>query len=323
VTTPARRLGERVLRMEANAITDLIARLDDRFDAAVDMLAGCHGRVIVTGMGKSGHIGRKIASTFASTGTPAYFLHPAEGVHGDIGMLARGDVVLALSNSGETNEVLAVLPPLKRLAIPIILLTGNPDSTLAKQCDVVIDVGVAEEACPMNLAPTSSTTATLAMGDALAMALLDRRGLKPEDYAALHPGGTLGWRALFRVADLMRRGDDLPVVSEDARLKEIVEEMTRTRFGITTIVDAAGRLVGVFTDGDLRRLHLTGAAADDTRAGDIAMRTPKLSAADDLATTALETMERFQITSLVVVDEAGRPAGLIRMHDILRAKISY
>jgi arabinose-5-phosphate isomerase len=309
--------------MEAGAITDLIDRLDERFDAAVDMLAVCHGRVIVTGMGKSGHIGRKIASTFASTGTPAYFLHPAEGVHGDIGMLARGDVVLALSNSGETNEVLAVLPPLKRLAIPIILLTGHAHSTLAKQCDVVLDVGVAEEACPMNLAPTSSTTATLAMGDALAMALLDRRGLKPEDYAALHPGGTLGWRALFRVADLMRRDADVPVVSEEARLKEIVEEMTRTRFGITTIVDAEGRLVGVFTDGDLRRLHLAGAAGDETRAAEVAMRTPKLSSADDLATTALETMERFQITSLVVVDTAGRPVGLIRMHDILRAKISY
>jgi arabinose-5-phosphate isomerase len=287
------------------------------------MLAACQGRVIVTGIGKSGHIGRKIAATFASTGTPAYFLHPAEGVHGDIGMLARGDVVLALSNSGETNEVLAVLPPLKRLALPIILLTGNADSTLAKQCDVVIDIGVAEEACPMNLAPTSSTTATLAMGDALAMALLDRRGLKPEDYAALHPSGTLGWRALFRVADLMRQGDEVPVVTEDARLKDIVEEMTRTRFGITTVVDAAGRLVGVFTDGDLRRLHLTGRAGDDTRAGDVAMRTPKLAAADDLATTALEAMERFQITSLVVVDAVGCPAGLIRMHDILRAKISY
>ena len=321
MTTPARRLAERVLRIEAGAILDLVGRLDARFDAAVEMLAGCHGRVIVTGIGKSGLIGRKIAATFASTGTPAYFLHPAEGMHGDIGMISRGDVVVALSNSGETNEMLAVLPPLKRLAIPILLLTGNPRSTLALQSDVVLDVGVNEEACPINLAPTSSTTATLAMGDALAMALLDRRGLRPEDYAALHPGGTLGWRALFRVRDLMRTGDEIPIVSEHARLKDLVAEMSRSRFGITTIVDGEGRLIGVFTDGDLRRLHLGGEAAADARAGELAMRSPKLAAADDLATTALERMERFQITSLVVVDDAGRPTGLIRMHDVLRAKI--
>jgi arabinose-5-phosphate isomerase len=321
--SPARRLAERVLGIEAQAILGLIPKLDDRFDRAVEMLFACGGRVIVTGIGKSGHIGRKVAATFASTGTPAYFFHPAEGMHGDLGMLARGDVVLALSNSGETNEVLAVLPSLKRLGIPIVLLTGKPDSTLARQCEVVLDVGVAEEACPMNLAPTSSTTATLAMGDALAMALLERRGLRPEDYAALHPGGTLGWRALFRVSDLMRAGDEVPVVREEAGLKDVVEEMTRTRFGITTVVDAGGRLLGVFTDGDLRRLHLTGAARPEIRAGEIVTREPKLIGPDELAAKALEVMERHQITSLVVVDDAGRPAGLVRMHDILRAKIVY
>lgn len=323
MTTPARRLAERVLRMEADAVLGLVTKLDERFDRAVDLLKACTGRVIVTGIGKSGHIGRKIAATLASTGTPAYFLHPAEGVHGDIGMVERTDVVLALSNSGETNEVLAILPPLKRVGVPIVLLTGKPSSTLAKQCEVVLDVGVSEEACPMNLAPTSSTTATLAMGDALAMALLEARGLRPEDYAALHPGGTLGWRALFRVADLMRKGDEIPIVREDASLKDVVEEMTRTRFGVTTIVDAAGKLVGVFTDGDLRRLHLASAAGPEIRAREVAMRHPKLIGADDLAAKAIEMMERFQITSLVIVDEAGRPVGLIRMHDVLRAKIVY
>lgn len=323
MTTPARRLAERVLGLEARAILDLIPKLDERFDRAVEMFFVCTGRVIVTGIGKSGLVGRKIASTFASTGTPAYFLHPAEGVHGDLGMVGRGDVVLALSNSGETNEVLAVLPSLKRLGIPIVLLTGKPDSTLARQCEVVLDVGVAEEACPMNLAPTSSTTATLAMGDALAMALLERRGLRPEDYAALHPGGTLGWRALFRVSDLMRTGDEIPVVREDAGLKDLVEEMTRTRFGITTVVDAEGRLLGVFTDGDLRRLHLSGSSGPEVRAGEIASRQPKVIGAHELAAKAMEMMERFQITSLVIVDDTGRPSGLVRMHDILRAKIVY
>ena len=215
-----RRIAERVLRLEADAIVGLIGKLDERFAQAVQVLHACAGRVIVTGMGKSGLVGRKIAATLASTGTPAYFLHPAEGVHGDLGMVARGDVVLALSNSGETDEVLAILPPLKRLGVAIVLLTGNPGSTLARQCEVVLDVSVAEEACPMNLAPTSSTTAALAMGDALAMALLEVRGLRPEDYAAVHPRGTLGWRAMFRVADLMHTGDAVPRVRAEAPLED-------------------------------------------------------------------------------------------------------
>ena len=316
-----RRLAERVLRLEAEAILGLIPKLDARFDRAVGLLHGCAGRVIVTGMGKSGLIGRKIAATLASTGTPAYFLHPAEGVHGDIGMVARGDVVLALSNSGETDEILAIVPPLKRLGVPIVLLTGSPTSPLARQCEVVLDVSVPEEACPMNLAPTSSTTAALAMGDALAMVLLELRGLRPEDYAALHPRGPLGWRALFRVSDLMLTGDAVPVVADGTPMREVIVEMTRKRKGITTVVDGAGRLVGVVTDGDLRRLHLRDTPIDALTAGEVATREAKTIRADDLAAKALEVMETWQITSLVIVDEAGRPVGLIHMHDILKAKI--
>jgi arabinose-5-phosphate isomerase len=315
-----RRLGERVLRMEADAILSLVGKLDERFDRAVELLHRCHGRVIVAGIGKSGLVGRKIAATLASTGTPAYFLHPAEGVHGDLGMVARADVVVALSNSGETDEMLAILPALKRLGVPIVLLTGNPKSTLARQCEVVLDVSVAEEACPMNLAPTSSTTAALAMGDALAMAVLELRGLRPEDYAALHPGGSLGWRALFRVGDLMHTGEAMPMVDERATLDDAILEMTRKGLGMTTVTGADGRLVGVITDGDLRRLRLRGGASDARRAGEVATRSPRTIGADDLAAKALEAMEG-RITSLVVVDDTQRPRGVIHLHDILRAKI--
>jgi len=319
--TDARRLAERVLRLEAEAILALIAKLDERLDRAVALLQGCAGRVIVTGMGKSGLIGRKIAATLASTGTPAHFLHPAEGVHGDLGMVARGDVVLALSNSGETDEVLAIVPPLKRLGVPIILLTGNPQSTLARQCEVVLDASVSEEACPMNLAPTSSTAAALALGDALAMVVLERRGLRPEDFAALHPRGTLGWRALVRVLDLMHTGDAVPMVREDVRMKDVLVEMTGKRLGMTTVVDQAGGLVGVITDGDLRRLYLGGEPIAELAAGRVATRGAKLIGADELAAKALEVMETFAITSLVIVDRHHRPVGVIHLHDILRAKI--
>jgi len=320
VSRDVRALAERVLRLEADAILGVIPKLDERFDKAVALLHACAGRVIVSGMGKSGLVGRKIAATLASTGTPAFFLHPAEGVHGDIGMVARGDVVLALSNSGETDEMLAILPPLKRLGVPIVLLTGHPKSTLARQSEVVLDVSVSEEACPINLAPTSSTTAALAMGDALAMVLLDLRGLRAEDYAALHPRGTLGWRALFRVGDLMHTGDAMPAVTETAALAEAVQEMTRKGLGMTTVVDGDGRLAGVITDGDLRRLHLRGGPFETLRAGDVATRSPRTIGADDLAAKALEVMEG-KITSLVVVDEAQRPRGVVHLHDILRAKI--
>jgi len=315
-----RALAERVLRIEADAILGVIPRVDERFERAVEMMRACTGRIVVTGIGRSGLVGRKIAATLASTGTPAYFLHPAEGMHGDVGMLARGDVVVALSNSGETNEMLAILPPLKRLGVPIVLLTGNPKSTLARQSDVVLDVSVAEEACPLNLAPTSSTTAALAMGDALAMVLLELRGLRPEDYAALHPAGALGWRALFRVGDLMHTGEAMPTVSERAPLREAIQEMSRKGLGMTIVVGADGRLVGIITDGDLRRLHMRGGSFDTLLAGEAATRGPRTIGADDLAAKALEIMEG-KITSLIVVDESQRPRGVIHLHDILRAKI--
>jgi len=313
-------MADRVLRLEAESIAALRDRLDDRFVEAVGLLRCCRGRVIVTGMGKSGLIGRKIAATLASTGTPAYFLHPAEGVHGDIGMMAREDVVLALSNSGETDEVLAVLPAIKRLGASLILLTGSPASTLAGQADVVLDVGVREEACPMNLAPTSSTTAALAMGDALAMALLDLRGVRAEDYAALHPRGSLGWKALGKVGDLMRTGDAVPVVREGASMKEAIEEMNAKNLGMTTVVNTSGRLVGVITDGDLRRHQLVHGDLLDRRAGDCMTANPKRIGANELAARALALMEGV-VTSLVIADETGRPTGVIHIHDILRAKI--
>ena len=315
-------LAERVLRLEAESVLALAARLDQRFIAAVDLIYRCRGRVIVTGMGKSSHVARKVAATMASTGTPAYFLHPAEGVHGDVGIVAQGDVAVVFSNSGETDELLAVLPAIKRLSVAVVLLTGNAASSLARQADVVLDVGVREEACPMNLAPTSSTTAALAMGDALAMALLELRGLRPEDYAALHPAGALGWRALVKVRDLMHTGEALPVVTEGATMKQVLEEMTDKRRGMTTVVDAAGRLVGIITDGDLRRLQLAGGTVLDRRAGECMTRNPKRIDADALAATALAMMEAHQITSLVIVDDAGRPAAFIHLHDILSSKIA-
>jgi arabinose-5-phosphate isomerase len=315
-------LARRVLEIEADAVRALAPRLDARFAAAVRLLRACEGRVIVAGMGKSGLIGRKIAATLASTGTPAYFLHPAEGVHGDLGVLVRGDVLVLLSNSGETDELLAIIPSVKRLAVPMLLLTGAPDSALARVCDVVLDVAVREEACPLDLAPTASTTAALALGDALAMALLEVRGFRPEDYGDRHPRGTLGWKSTLRVRDLMHTGDAIPVVAEDVLMKEVIEEMTRKRFGMTTVVDRAGRLAGVITDGDLRRLLLRGEAFDVLRAGEAATRAPKTIDADALAASALELMEASgPITSLVVLDGAGRPAGIVRMHDIVRAKI--
>jgi arabinose-5-phosphate isomerase len=314
-------LAARVLRLEAESVLALCPRLDDRFVDAVTTLHDCRGRVIVTGIGKSGLIGRKIAATLASTGTPAYFLHPAEGVHGDLGMVAREDVVLALSNSGETDEVLAVLPALKRLGIPLVLLTGAPGSTLARLADVVLNVGVAEEACPMNLAPTSSTTAALAMGDALAMAVLDVRGLRAEDYAALHPGGSLGWKALFKVRDLMHTGEAIPVVRESAAMKEAMEEMSAKRMGMTAVVDAHGRLVGIITDGDLRRRQLASGSLLDQRALDCMTRHPRRIGGDELAATALSLMETHAITHLLITDPDDRIAGVIRLQDILRAKI--
>lgn len=313
--------GKRVLEIEARAIAGLVDRLDYRFTDAVDLLYRCAGKVVVSGMGKSGLIGQKIASTLASTGTPAFFVHPAEGVHGDLGMLARRDVFIAISNSGETEEVLKLLPFVKRLSIPVIALTGKVQSTLAKNSEVVLDVSVREEACPMGLAPTASTTAALAMGDALAIALLEKRGFKEEDFAQFHPGGTLGRRLLLKVRDLMHQGEAIPRVDQRASAREAIMEMTTKKLGMTTVVDPQGRLQGVITDGDLRRFLEKGVDLATARAGDLASKQPKTIGPDNLAARAVQVMEQFSITSLVVLDGEGRMVGVIHMHDLLKSGV--
>jgi len=310
--------GKRVLEIEARAIAALVDRLDERFAKAVDLLHGCAGKVVVSGMGKSGLIGQKIAATMASTGTPAFFVHPADGIHGDLGMLARKDALLAISNSGETEEVIKLLPFMKRLNIPIIALTGRTQSTLAKNSDVVLDVSVSEEACPLGLAPTSSTTAALAMGDALAIALLQKRGFKEDDFALFHPGGALGHMLLLKVQDLMHQGDAIPRVSAQASALDAVREMTSKKFGMTTVVNAKGQLAGVITDGDLRRFLEKGNSLAKAKAKDLGSKSPRTIHADALAAKALQTMEQFSITSIVVVDERNRLAGVIHLHDLLK-----
>ncbi len=313
--------ARRVLEIEAEAVRALAERLDERFARAVELLEACRGRVVVTGMGKSGLVGKKLAATLAATGTPALFLHPADGLHGDLGMLARGDVVVALSNSGETDELLGLLPAIKRLGAPLIVLTGNPASRLAQHGDVVLDVSVREEACPLNLTPTASTTAALALGDALAVALLGRRGIGPEDFARVHPGGALG-RRLVRVEELMHRGEAVPLVRVDASRDAVIREMSAKRLGATAVVDAQGVLVGIVTDGDLRRAAQRGAGTLPATAGELMTRAPKTIGGSELAAAALELMERHAITQLLTVDDAGRPEGIVHLHDLLRAKIA-
>lgn len=310
--------GKRVLRIEAQAVTALIDRLDDRFAQAVDYLYQCKGKVIVTGMGKSGLIGQKIAATLASTGTPSFFLHPAEGVHGDLGMAARRDAMIAISNSGETQEVLQLLPFVKRINMAVVAFTGRMGSTLAKHSDVALDISVAEEACPMGLAPTASTTATLALGDALAVALLRKRGFQPDDFAQCHPGGTLGRRLLIKVNDLMHEGRGLPAVRPEASGLEAILEMTAKKLGMTTVLDAGGRLQGIITDGDLRRFIQRGGDFKRVRAADLATSDPKTVRPHELATTALGIMEQHSITALVVVEREQRPVGVIHLHDLLK-----
>jgi arabinose-5-phosphate isomerase len=312
--------GKRVLAIEAKAIAGLVERLDHRFTEAVDLLYGCTGKAVVSGMGKSGLIGQKIAATMASTGTPAFFLHPAEGIHGDLGMLARRDALIAISNSGETEELLKLLPFVKRLNIPVIAMTGRAQSTLAKNSEVVLDVSVPEEACPMGLAPTASTTATLAMGDALAIALLQKRGFKEEDFAQFHPGGTLGRRLLLKVRDLMHQGAAIPQVSGQASAHHAILEMTAKKLGMTTVVDQAGQLLGIITDGDLRRVLEKGMDLATARAGDLATKRPKTIGPDELAAKALQIMEQYSITALVV-EESGRIAGIIHLHDLLKSGV--
>jgi len=318
--------GRRVLRIEADAILSLIARLDDPaagagFVRAVEILRDCRGRVALMGMGKSGSIAQKISSTLASTGTPAFFLHPAEGSHGDLGMLVRGDVVIAVSNSGETDDLIELLPAIKRLGLKLIALVGDPSSTLARQSDVAIDVSVAEEACPLGLAPTASTTAALAMGDALAVALLEERGFTEEDFAMLHPAGSLGRRLLWRVLDLMHVGEQLPVVSQGALMGDAIAEISRKKLGMTAVVDGAGRLSGIITDGDLRRALQKGVNLMQRLVKECMTSNPKTIDREALAAKALEVMERHAITSLVIVDVEGRPEGVIHLHDLLKAGV--
>jgi arabinose-5-phosphate isomerase len=308
--------ARRVLRIEAEALGELLRRLDARFEQAVELLIGCKGRVVVTGMGKSGLIGRKIAATFSSTGTPAAFLHPAEAIHGDLGMLMRDDVVLAVSYGGETEEIIALLETIKRLGLRMVTLSGNPRSTIAAASDVVLDVSVKEEACSLNLAPTASTTVTMAMGDALAITLLDRRGFSPGDFAALHPGGRLG-KKLLRAENLMHAGDAMPRVATTAKMPDVIYEMSKKGLGMTTVVDAAGRLAGILTDGDLRRLmQQRGAATLDLVVGECVTKNPQTIAPGELAGSALRIMEERKITSLVVVDVERRPLGVVHLHDL-------
>ena len=310
--------GRRVLQIEAHAVQTLIDRLDERFTQAVDLLYNCKGKVVVSGMGKSGLIGQKIAATLASTGTPAFFLHPAEGLHGDLGMLARRDALVAISNSGETKEILQLLPYIERMGVPTVGLTGKMGSTLAKHSDVVLDVSVSEEACPMGLAPTASTTATLAMGDALAVALLQKRGFKSEDFAQFHPGGTLGRRLLIKVRDLMHVGDEVPRVQEQATGSTAISEISAKKLGMTTVIDRTGVLLGVITDGDLRRFVQQGGDVIKATAGTLASRTPRTIGPDDLAARAVEMMERYSITTLVVTEGERRIVGVIHLHDLLK-----
>ncbi|HYL80564.1 MAG TPA: KpsF/GutQ family sugar-phosphate isomerase [Candidatus Acidoferrum sp.] len=314
-------VARRVLEIEGEAIRALIPRLGDAFVRAVELLRDCRGRVVLSGMGKSGFIAKKIAATFASTGTPALFLHPAEGVHGDLGMVVRGDVVVAISNSGETEELLQLLPAFKRLDVRLIALAGNSESTLARRSDVVLDVGVAMEACPLNLAPTASTTAALAMGDALAVALLECRGIREEDFALIHPGGTLGRKLLLTVADLMHRGDELPLVNQGVLMREAIPIISGKRLGMAAVTDADGTLVGIITDGDLRRALLRWPDLLDRPVHGVMTCTPKRIAKGELAARAVQLMEQHAITSLLIVDGSGRPEGVLHLHDLLRAGV--
>jgi arabinose-5-phosphate isomerase len=311
-----------VLSIEIKGVSALIERLDENFIRAVELMHHCRGKIVVTGLGKSGLICRKIAATLSSTGTPAFFLHPADGIHGDLGMVVREDIVLAVSNSGETEELLKLLPHFKLHSLKLIVMTGKPDSTLAKAGDVVLNVGVAEEACPLGLAPTASTTAALVIGDALAVVLLEKKGFKAEDFAIRHPGGVLGRRLLLRVEDLLHRGDRLPLVSEEVPMKDALFEITSKRLGVTGVVDAKGDLTGIITDGDLRRGLERKGDIFKLQAKDLMTRNPKTITADRLAAEAVAIMEQHTITSLFVLENGGRkPLGVVHLHDLVKAGI--
>jgi arabinose-5-phosphate isomerase len=315
--------ARRVIQIEADAVEALAARLDDRFAQAVEMILACTGRVVVTGMGKSGLICQKMAATMASTGTPAIFLHPAEGVHGDLGMLMKGDVVVAVSNSGETEEITRILPIIKRMGLPLVAMAGNSASTLARTGDVFLDISIKEEACPLQLAPTASTTVTLAMGDALAVALLLQRGFREEDFALFHPGGALGKRLLLRVEDLMHVDDSVPTVLAGTPLKDALYVISSKKLGITGVVDEQGDLLGVFTDGDLRRKIEKGIEVLNLPICELMGGKPKRILRTNLAAKALQRMEEYKITSLFVFesDEEQKPIGIIHLHDLLKAGV--
>lgn len=312
--------AKRVLKIEAEAISALTERINESFVKAVDLVFFCKGKIVVTGVGKSGLIGQKIASTLASTGTPSFFMHPAEGIHGDLGMLSKNDVVIAISNSGESNEISQIIPVVKRMGLPLISMTGNRSSTLAKSGDAVLDISVKEEACPLGLAPTASTTATLAMGDALAVAVLDKRGFNKEDFALLHPGGSLGKSLLVRVSDLMHTGEAIPLVTENTVMKVALFEITSKRLGVTGVIDDEGFLEGAITDGDLRRAMEKGLDVLNKKASEIMTRNPKNIYADALAAEALQKMEQHSITSLFVMD-GEKVAGIVHLHDLLKAGV--
>lgn len=310
-----------VLDTEADAVRALRDRVDEAFVTACRHMLACEGRVVITGMGKSGHIGDKIAATMASTGTPSFFMHPGEASHGDLGMITPRDVVIALSNSGETDEILTIVPLIKRIGVPLISMTGNPNSTLARESDVHIDISVEKEACPLGLAPTASTTATLAMGDALAVALLEARGFTADDFARSHPGGRLGRRLLLHVGDIMHKGEEIPATREGVMLAEALLEITRKGLGMTTVTDDAGTLLGVFTDGDLRRVLDHGIDVHRTSVGELMTRDCRAARESMLAVEALQMMEENRINALPVIDETGRLIGALNMHDLLRAGV--
>ncbi len=314
-------LGKAVIETEAKAVTDLLERVDEAFSDACRYMLDCKGRIVVIGMGKSGHIAGKIAATLASTGSPAFFVHPGEAGHGDLGMITKRDVVLALSNSGETEEIVTIVPIIKRLGVPLITFTGNPDSRLAKEAEVNIDVSVAKEACPLGLAPTASTTAALAMGDALAIALLEARGFDADDFARSHPGGRLGRRLLVHIADIMHKGDAIPWVKEDVLLGEALVEMSRKGLGMTAVVDEDLRLVGLFTDGDLRRALDGKVDMHAERISAVMTRNCRTVRADMVAAEALKVMETLKINGLLVLDGDSRIIGALNMHDLLRAGV--
>lgn len=314
-------LGKAVIETEQAALVSLVDRIDDKFVMACQLLLQCEGRVVVIGMGKSGHIGNKIAATLASTGTPAFFVHPGEASHGDLGMITNKDVVMVLSNSGETDEVVALLPVIKRLNTPMIALTGRPNSTLANSATVNIDVSVSKEACPLGLAPTASTTATLAMGDAIAIALLEARGFSENDFALSHPGGTLGRRLLIHVSDIMHTDNEIPKVAENALLSDALLEMTHKGLGVTTIVDGEDQVLGIFTDGDLRRTLDSHIDINTCLVKDVMTKNGKYIQANALAASALALMEKHRINALVVIDDQEKLIGILNMHDLLRARV--